>query len=82
MVRHIVNHQKDCFYLTHDITKITDYSFLKPDIIFHMAAIARIQPSFKDPLNYFEKRKKCKEGADRADTVHMGKIYYKNCMDN
>ena len=49
-----LNHQKDCFYLTHDITKITDYSFLKPDIIFHMAAIARIQPSFKDPLNYFE----------------------------
>ena len=45
-----LNHQKDCFYLTHDITKITDYSFLKPDIIFHMAAIARIQPSFKDPL--------------------------------
>ena len=35
-----------------------------------------------NPLNYFEKRKKCKEGADRADTVHMGKIYYKNCMDN
>jgi len=49
-----LNHQKDCFYLTHDITKITDYSFLKPDIIFHMAAIARIQPSFEDPLNYFE----------------------------
>ena len=49
-----LNHQKGCFYLTHDITKITDYSFLKPDIIFHMAAIARIQPSFEDPLNYFE----------------------------
>lgn len=48
------NQQKGCFYVTHDVTKITDYSFLKPDIIFHMAAIARIQPSFEDPLNYFE----------------------------
>ena len=26
---------------------------LKPDIIFHLAAVARIQPSFKDPMNYF-----------------------------
>tara|TARA_Y100000114_G_scaffold153369_1_gene173211 strand:- start:86 stop:949 length:864 start_codon:yes stop_codon:yes gene_type:complete len=26
---------------------------LKPDIIFHLAAVARIPPSFKDPMNYF-----------------------------
>ena len=35
-----------------------------------------------NPARYLEKRKECKEGADRADTVHMGKIYYKNCMDD
>ena len=33
-----------------------------------------------NPLNYFEKRKKCQGIADRADTVWEGKIYYKNCM--
>jgi UDP-glucose 4-epimerase len=26
---------------------------IKPDIIFHLAAIARIQPSFDNPINYF-----------------------------
>ena len=26
---------------------------LKPDIIFHLAAVARIQPSFENPINYF-----------------------------
>jgi len=34
-----------------------------------------------NPLNYFEKRKKCREWADQADTVHLGKIWYKQCMD-
>ena len=33
-----------------------------------------------NPLNYFEKRKECKEEADRADTVYQGKERYKNCM--
>ena len=33
-----------------------------------------------NPVNYFEKRKKCKERADHADTVAMGKIWYKECM--
>jgi UDP-glucose 4-epimerase len=28
-------------------------SKLKPDIIFHLAAVARIQPSFENPINYF-----------------------------
>tara|TARA_Y100000114_G_C11731764_1_gene314014 strand:- start:4 stop:861 length:858 start_codon:yes stop_codon:yes gene_type:complete len=26
---------------------------IKPNVIFHLAAIARIQPSFDDPVNYF-----------------------------
>ena len=34
-----------------------------------------------NPLNYFEKRKECKEWADRADTVYRGKQRYKSCMD-
>ena len=35
-----------------------------------------------NPVTYFEKRKECKEGADRADTVYEGKQRYKNCMDD
>ena len=33
-----------------------------------------------NPLNYFKKKKKCQAQADRADTVAIGKNYYKHCM--
>ena len=29
-------------------------STLRPDVIFHMAALARITPSFKKPIDYFQ----------------------------
>ena len=35
-----------------------------------------------NPLNYFKKRKKCQARADRADTVAIGKRWYKDCMKN
>ena len=47
------NHIKGVKYYEMDIRTIYDYNWLNPDIIFHMAAIARIQPSFEDPKNYF-----------------------------
>ena len=47
------NHIRGVEYYNMDIKTICDYSWLNPDIIFHMAAIARIQPSFKDPKGYF-----------------------------
>ena len=47
------NHQKGCEYLEYDIVNIYDYNFIKPDLIFHMAAMARIQPSFDNPIKYF-----------------------------
>ena len=47
------NHQEGCTYLNYDIRTVYDYNFIKPDIIFHMAAIARIQPSFDNPKDYF-----------------------------
>mgnify|MGYP006148601173 CR=1 FL=1 len=34
-----------------------------------------------NPMNYFEKKKKCQAIADRMDTVRIGKIRYKECMD-
>ena len=34
-----------------------------------------------NPVNYFTKRKECKERQDRADTVAIGKSWYKECMN-
>lgn len=47
------NHIEGVEYLNIDIRTIYDYNWLQPDIIFHMAAIARIQPSFDNPKEYF-----------------------------
>ena len=47
------NHIDGCKYLQYDIRTVYDYKFINPDIIFHLAAIARIQPSFDDPIKYF-----------------------------
>ena len=47
------NHIEGVNYLNMDIRTILNYNWLQPDIIFHMAAIARIQPSFKNPKEYF-----------------------------
>jgi UDP-glucose 4-epimerase len=48
------NHQKGCDYITADIRKINDLNWINPEVVFHLAAIARIQPSFKNPKDYFE----------------------------
>ena len=49
------NHQEGCQYFDIDITDMKSYSFFvsginKPDVIFHLAALARIQPSIKNPV--------------------------------
>ena len=42
-------------YLEYDITTIIDYAaFGKFDIVYHLAALARIQPSFLEPENCFK----------------------------
>lgn len=42
-------------YYNRDITKDVDVFFHNDfDVIFHLAAIARIQPSFERPVDYFE----------------------------
>ena len=45
------NEQEGCQYFDVDLCEVLDYSFFmdKPDVIFHLAALARIQPSLKDP---------------------------------
>lgn len=47
----VENHQKGCEYLNHDLVNLTE--FMDVDVVFHLAAIARIQPSFKLPKEYF-----------------------------
>jgi UDP-glucose 4-epimerase len=47
------NHIKGCEYVDMDIRNIHDYSWLEPNVVFHLAAIARIQPSFLEPKDYF-----------------------------
>ena len=50
------NHIEGVRYENFDIRKIYSYKWVynkHPNIIFHMAAIARIQPSFEQPKKYF-----------------------------
>jgi UDP-glucose 4-epimerase len=50
------NEIEGCTYYTNDIQNISAYDnrFMSIDIVFHMAAIARIQPSFERPEDYIE----------------------------
>ena len=48
------NEQKGCQYFDIDICKVKDYPIDKPDVIFHLAALPRIQPSFEYPLSTFD----------------------------
>ena len=45
------NEQDGCQYFDVDLSHVYDYDFFmeKPDTIFHLAALARIQPSIKNP---------------------------------
>ena len=47
---------KGCVYYDVDIIETKDYSFFmdKVDVIFHLAALARIQPSLKNPIDTIE----------------------------
>lgn len=49
------NHQKNVKYINEDIRSVKVYErYGEFDIVFHLAAVARIQPSFKNPILYFE----------------------------
>jgi len=50
------NEQKGCTYYDCDIRDVVDFSYFmeNPDVIYHLAAIARIQPSFKNPAPTLE----------------------------
>jgi UDP-glucose 4-epimerase len=51
------NEQDGCIYYNMDITNLmpADYSFLQDiDVVYHLAAVARIQPSFERPEDYID----------------------------
>lgn len=49
------NHQKGARYVSEDVKNVKFFNvYGKFDIVYHLAAIARIQPSFKHPVEYFE----------------------------
>jgi len=49
------NHQEGAQYIKLDIRSNPDYNSLgKFDVVYHLAALARIQPSFKTPIETFE----------------------------
>ena len=58
------------------------YSAAIGDDLFKRSIFEKAGDALDDlnPLNYFKKRKKCQAQADRADTVAIGKNYYKHCM--
>ena len=50
------NEQKGCQYFDVDLSEIKDYTFFMDnvDVIFHIGALARIQPSLTDPAPHIE----------------------------
>lgn len=49
------NEQKGATYINANIEDITDFSqFGNFNLVYHLAALARIQPSFKNPKGYFQ----------------------------
>lgn len=50
------NEQKGCTYFDVDIRDVVDFSYFmeKPDVVYHLGALARIQPSFEFPANTLE----------------------------
>jgi UDP-glucose 4-epimerase len=51
----ICNHQTGCVYINQDIRSVNDYSaWGEFDVVYHLAAIARIQPSFERPEDYID----------------------------
>jgi len=52
----INNKHEGVNYIIDDINNINneEYQNISYDLIFHLAALARIQPSFEDPVSYFQ----------------------------
>ena len=85
------NHQEGCIYHSVDVRDAFDFDFFMkdPDVIYHLAALPRIQPSFEFPaltmeigmlgtMNILERarNKECKVIYAGSSSVHSG--HYSN----
>mgnify|MGYP003112748427 FL=1 len=83
------NHQEGCQYVKADIRDIVSYdTFMEnPDVVYHLAALPRIQPSFEYPALTLEvgimatmsilewaREKKCRMIFAGSSSVHSGKL--------
>ena len=83
------NHQEGCVYHECDIRDIIDFNYFMKDvdIVDHLGALARIQPSFKNPANTLEvgilgtmnileyaREQGCKVIFAGSSSVHSGKL--------
>ena len=71
-------------FISIDLSNPTTVKAKTIEEIFREAKMSKTEKMLRklNPVNYFKKRKECKEEADRADTVYEGKQRYKSCMDN
>ena len=83
------NHQEGCVYHECDIRDVIDFNYFMKDvdIVYHLGALARIQPSFVNPANTFEvgilgtmnileyaREQGCKVIFAGSSSVHSGKL--------
>jgi UDP-glucose 4-epimerase len=83
------NEQEGCKYYDVDIRDVLDFDFFMEDVdvVYHLAALARIQPSFINPANTLEigilgtmnilewvREKDCKVVFAGSSSVHSGKM--------
>ena len=71
-----INEVRTASYLYEDIEKITYFEGSEVDVVFHLAALARIRPSFQYPTEYFRVNVKGTEAvADWAKNYQVKMIY-------
>ena len=71
-----LNEVRKAAYLYEDIEKVSYFDGTEVDVVFHLAALSRVQPSFKYPSEYFRVNVKGTEAvADWAKQYNVKMIY-------
>ena len=70
------NEQEGATYFVYDVENIDYLNEMKFDIIYHLAALSRIQPSFQDPSETFRVNVKGTEAICEFARRHNSKVVY------
>jgi len=70
------NEQEGATYFLYDVENIDYLNEMKFDIIYHLAALSRIQPSFQDPSETFRVNVKGTEAICEFARRHNSKVVY------